>query len=186
VRDFLTDFFLDRTFESLKIPLAIPAVDLNRGCEVIFKSGLVFPAVQATIAVPGLFQPVEYGSQRLVDGGILNNLPIDLLRDLGADVTVAINVQFDPLEPESWTGSGKPQFPMPVPEFFNNLYSAGLIMIARLSQAHLEQCPPDILLFPPIPSGITMFLGFQRASEVIAAGERCAREALPEIEKRLA
>lgn len=186
VRDFLTEFFLDRSFESCRIPLAIPAVDLNQGREVVFTSGLVFPAVQATIAVPGLFQPVEYGPHRLVDGGILNNLPVNLLRDLGADVTVAVNAQFDPLEPQTWTGTGRPQFPIPLPEFFSNLYAAGLIMISRLSQIHMEQCPPDLMVYPPIPAGVTMFLGFQRAAEVIAAGESCARSALPEIQNLLA
>ena len=186
VRDYLAEFFLDRTFEGLPIPLAIPAVDLNDGSEVVFDSGLVFPAVLATIAVPGLFQPVELNQRRLVDGGVLNNLPVDLLRGLGAEVTLAVNAQFDPHQPDTWTGSGKPQFPVPVPELFGNLYAAGLIMIARLSQAHLDLCPPDVLMFPPIPAGITMFVGFHRAAEVIAAGEQCAREALPRIERLLA
>ncbi len=186
IRDFLTDFFLDRTFETLKMPLAIPAVDLNQGREVVFTEGLLFPVVMATMAVPGLFPPVKIGPYRLVDGGVLNNLPIDLVQGLGADVTVAVNAQFDPIEPVTWTGSGGPHFPIPVPEFFQDLYQAELIMISKLTQTHLAKNPPDLLLHPPIPSGISMFLGFTRAAEVIAAGERCAEQALPMIEELLA
>lgn len=185
VRDFLSDFFLDRNIENLPVPLAIPAVDLIQGREVVFTSGLLLPVVMATMAIPGLFPAVEIGPYHLVDGGVLNNLPNDLLHRLGATVSIAVNAQFDPHDPETWTGAGRPHFPIRVPNFFRDLYQSELIMISRITQAHLSQFPPDLVLHPAIPSGITMLVGFHRAAEVIAAGEQCAREALPQIEKLL-
>ena len=182
VRDFLVELFIDRHFENLRIPLALPAVDLVTSREVVFTSGLVLPAVLATIAFPALFRPVEIGSYRLVDGGVLNNLPVDRVRELGAEYVIAVDAQFDPYTVKPWQDlPGPMRFPLPVPDFFLDFYRAELIMVAELTQAHLKAHPPELLLRPPIPPDVTMFLGFPRGGEIIQAGEYCARLALPEI-----
>jgi NTE family protein len=187
VRDLLAALFLERSFDRLSIPLAIPAVDLVTAQEVCFTSGLLLPAVMATIAVPGIFDPVAVGPYRLVDGGILNNLPVDRVRALGADVVIAVDAQVDPYTEKPWEDGGLvPRLLAPLPAFFLDFYRAELIMIARLTAFHLQDCPPDLLLHPPIPLDITMFLGFPRIPEIIAAGEAAARAALPEIERLLA
>ncbi len=186
IRDFLSDFFLDRCFENLPVRLALPAVDLLQAREIVFTSGLVFPAVLATMAVPGLFQPVQIGPYRLVDGGILNNLPVDRVRELGAKFVIGIDVQFDPYIEKPWQDlEGPTRFPVPVPDFFLDFYRAELIMVAALTKTHLQVSPPDLLLRPDIPMDITMFLGFPRVRELIAAGEACAHEALPQILRTL-
>jgi NTE family protein len=182
IRDFMAELFIDRTFDSLRIPLAIPAVDLIQAREVVFTSGLVMPAVMATIAVPGLFKPVEIGEYRLVDGGILNNLPVDRTRQLGADIVIAVNAQFDPFTQKPWQDlPERPNFPIPLPDPFLDFYRAELIMIAALTEVRLKTACPEILLHPPIPLDITMFMGFTRIPEIIAAGAVSAKEALPAI-----
>jgi NTE family protein len=182
VRDFLAGLFIDLNIENLPIRLALPAVDLIQSREIVFTSGLVLPAVLATMAVPGLFQPVEIGPYRLVDGGVLNNLPVDRVRELGADIVIAIDVQFNPYTEKPWQDMPeRPHFPMPLPDFFLDFYRAELIMVAEITQAHLKLSPPDLLLYPPIPPDIDIFLGFPRIPEAIAAGEACARQAIPEI-----
>jgi NTE family protein len=182
VRDFLAGLFIDLNIENLPIRLALPAVDLIQSREIVFTSGLVLPAVLATMAVPGLFQPVEIGPYRLVDGGVLNNLPVDRVRELGADIVIAIDVQFNPYTEKPWQDMPeRPHFPMPLPDFFLDFYRAELIMVAEITQAHLKLSPPDLLLHPPIPPDIDIFLGFPRIPEAIAAGEACARQAIPEI-----
>lgn len=184
IRDFLTDLFLDRTFESLDIPLAIPAVDLVKAKEVVFTSGLVFPAVLATTAVPALFHPYEMDEKRLVDGGVLNNLPVDLVRDLGAERIIAVDVHFNPAVDKPWQDQpASDRFPLPAPDFFLDFYRAELIMISEITRERMKACPPDLLLRPAIPSSITMFIGFNRIPEIIAAGEQCALSAMPEIER---
>lgn len=182
VRDFLVDLFLDRTFETTKIPLSIPAVDLITAREVVFRSGLLLPAILATTAVPALFQPYEWGDCRLVDGGVLNNLPVDLVLNLGADQIIAVDVQFDPSSEKPWQDQqAGERFPLPAPGFFLDFYRAELIMIAEITRTRLLRFPPNLLLRPDIPASITMFLGFTRIPEIIAAGEQCVMQSLPEI-----
>lgn len=184
VRDYLTDLFLDRTFESLTIPLAIPAVDINQSREVVFTQGLVLPAILATIAVPGLFAPIEIREHRLVDGGILNNLPVNLARQMGAEIVIAVDALLNPFHEGAWHNSAQPlHFRFPIPDFFLDFYRAELIMIAKLTEERLRCCPADILLRPAIPPDVTLFTGFDRVQEVISIGETCARENLPEIQK---
>lgn len=187
VRDLLASMFIERSFDRLCIPLTLPAVDLLSAREVVFTSGMVLPAVMATIAVPGLFQPVEIGPYRLVDGGVLNNLPLDRVHELGADVVIAVNAQFDPYIDKSWQDADQPpRLLAPLPDFFLDFYRAELIMVPHLTEAHLRVCPPDLLLRPPIPPDIDMFLGFPRIPEIIAAGEAATRAALPKIRRLLA
>ena len=65
------------------------AVDLNSGREIHIREGLVADALRATVSVPGLLPPVERDGQRLVDGGLLNNLPVDVVREMGADAATS-------------------------------------------------------------------------------------------------
>ncbi len=83
---------LETKFSDLRRPLSMVAVDLNTGREVVLHSGRVADAVRATISVPGVFRPVEIGRLRLVDGGMLNNVPVDVVRKMGADVVIAVDV----------------------------------------------------------------------------------------------
>jgi NTE family protein len=73
-----------RTFSDLRLPLALVAVDLNSHQEIILRDGPVALALRATTAVPGALMPVEMNGWRLVDGGVLNNLPVDVARSMGA------------------------------------------------------------------------------------------------------
>ena len=184
LRDFLADMFLERRFDATRIPLAISCVDLIEAREVVFTDGLVFPVVMATITVPGLFQPVEIGPYRLVDGGVLNNLPVNRARELGADIVIGVDVQFNPYREKPWQDMPeKPRFPLPLPDFFLDFYRSELILIAELTKINLEKYPPDLVLRPNIPPDIDMFLGFPRIPEAIAVGEECARQALPQIQQ---
>ncbi|MEA3374699.1 MAG: patatin-like phospholipase family protein, partial [Chloroflexota bacterium] len=95
VREYLSDHLGDCTFDQLRLPLTLVSVDLNSGETVYLNQGRVADAVRATIALPGLFTPVERGGQLLVDGGLLNNLPTDVVRRMGADVVIAVDVASD-------------------------------------------------------------------------------------------
>jgi len=91
----------EKSFEDLEIPLTVTAVDLNSNQEIRISDGLVTDALRATISIPGIFVPVEKEDMRLVDGGLLNNLPVDIVRDMGADIILAVDV--------GWSGFGKEQ-----------------------------------------------------------------------------
>ncbi|MGJ5820457.1 patatin-like phospholipase family protein [Paludibaculum fermentans] len=81
-----------KSFDLLPIPFRSVATDLVRGQEVIFSSGSLFDALRATMSIPGVFAPLRLGSQVLVDGGVVNNLPVDVVRGMGADVVIAVGL----------------------------------------------------------------------------------------------
>lgn len=80
------------TFETLKKPLCIVAVDIKSGKEVHLHQGDLVKAIAGSCAVPGVFNPVEFGDMRLVDGLLTNNIPADALRDMGADIIVSLDI----------------------------------------------------------------------------------------------
>ncbi|MBR1925543.1 MAG: patatin-like phospholipase family protein [Clostridia bacterium] len=80
------------SFENLKRPLCVCAVDIKTGKEQHIKSGNLVKAIAGSCAVPGYFEPVDFGEMRLVDGGLLNNIPADALREMGADIVVSLDI----------------------------------------------------------------------------------------------
>lgn len=85
-------FEKDIMFSELETPLSIVAVNIKEGEEVRITSGSVAKASSGSCAVPGIFSPVVYNDMHLVDGGLMNNVPADVARDMGADVVIAIDV----------------------------------------------------------------------------------------------
>ena len=82
----------DKTFKDLSIPFAAVAVDISDGQEVVLNKGSVAKAVSASCAVPALFKPVEIDDMVLVDGGLLNNMPADVCREMGAEIVIAVDL----------------------------------------------------------------------------------------------
>ena len=78
----------------MDIPLAVTAVDLITNKRVIIKEGKVYKGVRASISIPGVFQPVYEGDQVLVDGGILERVPVNVVREMGADIVIGVDVAF--------------------------------------------------------------------------------------------
>ena len=79
--------------ENLKIPFRCVAADFRSATEVIIKNGPLSKAVRASISIPGVFKPVNRDGKKLVDGGMLNNLPVDVVKDMGADIIIAVDLQ---------------------------------------------------------------------------------------------
>ena len=82
----------DIDFNDLPIPYACVATDLVSGQEVVFRKGNLPLAIRSSMSIPGLFAPVWWGDMVLVDGGILNNIPIDVCREMGADIVISVMV----------------------------------------------------------------------------------------------
>lgn len=138
------------------------------------------------MSVPGLFKPMEYQNRRLIDGGVINNLPVDLVKAMGADIVIAVDALSNLSLEENHTAVPSDQhFRVPLPNFLMDFYRAELIMIAEITQARLQKCRPDILLCPPLPGDVSMFLGFRRAKEIIDIGEACAYDMIPTIRQQI-
>lgn len=96
ITELLHLFLQDITFAELQTPLAVVATDLQYGTEVILQSGPVVEAVRASISIPGIFTPVIRGEQVLVDGCLVNRVPIETVRKMGAEKVIAVNILLPP------------------------------------------------------------------------------------------
>lgn len=92
VMDLAGEVMTIRNFKDLKIPLRVVAADLKTGEEIIFSEGSVKDAVRASISIPGIFRPVEINKRVCVDGGLLNPVPVDIVKEMGADVVIAVDL----------------------------------------------------------------------------------------------
>lgn len=88
------------SFDQLPIPFRCVATDLVSGKEVVFSNGSLARAMRASMSIPGLFSPVRDGDKVYVDGGLLGNLPTDVVRKMGADVVIAVHLETVPAKPE--------------------------------------------------------------------------------------
>ena len=186
VQEYLTTHLGDKTFEEMKIPLSLVAVDLISGQEVVLNSGSVVDAVRATVSLPGVFAPFRLGDYLLMDGGVLNNLPADVVRHTGADVVIAVDVSTGVnglsrlLEVEQ---QGLPLTQLPL--IIETLRRTVGIMEGQIMAYKLQEANPEILIHPALDDSITLLNGFPRAAEIIALGEEAAREAVPRIRQAL-
>ncbi len=88
------------SFDQLPIPFRCVATDLVSGNEVVFQDGSLAKAMRATMSIPGLFSPVRDGEKVYVDGGLIKNLPTDVVRRMGADIVIAVHLETVPAKPE--------------------------------------------------------------------------------------
>ena len=170
------------TFAELKIPLALMAVDILTGREVVLRDGIVVDAIRATMSVPGVFEPVPRGDMLLVDGGILNNVPVDVVSQAGMQRIIAVDVMPD--FPRNRPGQA-PVVLAPktayLPPAMQEVMNTFLIMISEMTEYRLRNSPPDLVIRPEISTQVSLLTGFELALEVIDAGQAAAEAALPEI-----
>ncbi len=175
----------EATFDELRIPLALVAVDLYRGQEVVLRQGQVADAVRATISIPGVFSPVPLDGCLLVDGGVLNNLPVDVVREMGAEIVIAVDVSAGAELPPYAPFEGNGRFPLAqIPQIIETLKRTVNIMENRLTGYKLAEAQPEVVIRPAL-GGITVLGSFGRATEVIAVGEEAAVAALPQLREAL-
>jgi NTE family protein len=160
--DFLGEAMAEAAdFEALKIPLSVVASSLWTGEQVVMDSGDLLKALKASIAVPGLFAPVPYEGRHLIDGGVANPVPYDLLLS-DCDLVLAVDVLGQPLQDE-----------VDSPSLLATVFASFTNMQRSILNAKLERQPPHILVRPDLV-GIRV-LEFHRAEEIY-------RQAGPSIE----
>lgn len=187
VRDLFRHLFReDPLIESLSIPIAINAVDLVSGNEIVFREGSLLQAIFASSAVPGIFSPIASDNRLLIDGGVLNNLPVDHAWSMGSDIVIGVDVEQDPFGESSWPNHDSHKHTrLQTPAFLKYFYRAQMIMIRQMTNEKVKKSAPTILLKPEISTNITMITGFTRAREIIQSGERSGEDSLPLIKKAI-
>jgi NTE family protein len=169
LEDFLRRFTTARFFEEMKIPLTIVAVDILAGESVHFTKGEIVPALRASCAYPGLFLPVEYQGQMLVDGFLTETVPAPAVREMGAEVV--ISVYLEPGLPNS-----KPRNTIEViSRSFN-------IIQARATQTWRRES--DVLIEPDVSN--VLWDEFVKTPQMIDAGHAATEAAMPRIKALLA
>jgi NTE family protein len=96
LQNYVNRLVKNRPIESMKLPLGIVATDLKTGERILFRRGNTGQAVRASSSVPGVFQPVAIGGHDYVDGGLVEPVPVDAAREMGADFVIAVNISADP------------------------------------------------------------------------------------------
>lgn len=164
---FLSDHIQCNTFGQLNIPLRVVAADYSDGFEVVLNSGDLLSAVRASMAIPGVFTPVSRDGRLLIDGGVVNPLPYDLLQN-ECDLVVAVDV-----------GGSRQENKMRRPSFFDTVMGGFEIMEASMIRYRLNANPPDIYLRPDIRN--IGLLEFYKADEIFEQ----ARPITEELRRRL-
>lgn len=154
----------DARIEDAKIPLAIVATNIDTGEEVIFREGSVARAVMASACLPGLYVPVEIKGKKMVDGGLVENLPISPLRKMGADVKIGVNL-------ERWRKYKKTKNVVDVfRNAFRTLIQPQIIMVPDESEVLIE---PHLEKFTSSDFG--------KIEELVEKGYEAAMQKIPEI-----
>jgi len=194
--------FVECQFSELPLPFAAVATDLATGNELWLREGKVSDAVRASCTVPGLFRPVLREGRYVVDGSVVNPIPVSLCRAMGAEVVIAVDLGshmvrrfplgaqdtprttrerrrlFNILSPSPGGDS------LPAPSIVDTLLGAIDIMQERIAQARLLREPPDVLLTPRL--GQVGPFEYHRAALSITEGRDAVAQMLPVIQRTLA
>jgi NTE family protein len=209
---FFRSHFVDRDIRELARPFGAVATDLQRGREVWLREGGVSDAVRASIALPGLFTPAQRDGRWLVDGGLVNPVPVSLCRAMGADLVIAVDLNADllgrhlkpkparaPRQPDadetladsvmariqngmSQLGINHDDGPRP-PAMLEVLASSINIMQVLITRSRLAGEPADVMVTPRLAD--LGLMEFHRADVAIEAGRRAVAEVMPQLRMRL-
>lgn len=157
------------SFDKLPVPFRAIAADLQTGQMIVLDHGSLPQAIRASMALPGLFSPVDVGGRTLVDGGIVSNLPVETARSMGAGIVIAVDIG-SPLRPLDALSSPADVFQQMV----------GILIRQNVARQRDQLRASDVLIQPDL--GRLTFTDFENASQAIAAGEAAALAALPKLE----
>ena len=195
--------FQDREISDLRIPYGAVATELHSGRELWLRHGNVLDAARASCAMPGLFTPVMRDGTVLVDGGLVNPVPVSMCRALGADLVVAVDLSWGKLGPYRQSRDGEAaaraapswldrlrkkkaaaaEEAEPIPSIFDVFMTSLDIVEMRVARSRLAGEPADVLITPILPDFATM--DFHRGNEAIAEGRAAVERMGPLLQQVL-
>jgi NTE family protein len=203
--DFFRSQFQDAGIERLGRKFGCVATELTTGREVWLREGPVIDAVRASIALPGLLTPVARDGRLLVDGGLVNPVPVSLCRALGAEIVIAVDLNWDLIGRRAKADEIAAQASdsarnrlvealfgrfrqrsldaAEMPSLVDVLLTSLNIMQVRITQSRLAGEPADVLVRPRLSGLVAM--DFHRAPSAIAEGERAAGHAVAQLRELL-
>jgi NTE family protein len=210
IENFLDSLGIAGAIETQGLRYAAVATDLASGREIWLQHGPITRAVRASIGMPGIFSPTRHEDRWLIDGGLVNPVPVSLARALGADIVIAVDLnselvgrRFGGSDVVVTSSTREPAVTAQVPKwlmdaagpilqhvfqagpsypsYFEVLANSLNIMQDRITRTRLAGDPPDVLLCPRL--GEFSWLAFHRANEAIAEGLACVQAAEPAIRR---
>ena len=185
IKELLRSIIGDIEFKDLKIPFRVIATDATTGEEIVIDGGSVAEAVRASISIPVLFTPVKFGNKFLIDGGMVNPVPVDTAKNMGAEFIIACNVIPEPQKRKrnymknksmaKLTKKIDPNTPNIIDVLINSFY----IMEHRIAVLNLKKA--DIIINPEVNDIST--LEFYKGAEAISEGYKSVLSVLPKIKK---
>lgn len=188
------DTFKDADIAELQMPFGAVATELASGRELWLRRGKVLDAVRASCAMPGLFTPVIRSGVVVVDGGLVNPVPVSMCRAMGADLVVAVDLSWGKLGPyrdrarrtlqarDLPAGPDEAKVADPrIPSIFEVFTTSLDIVEQRVARSRLAGDPADVLITPLLPDFATM--DYHRAKEAIAEGRTAVERMAPLIEQ---
>jgi len=188
----------DKTFKDLEIPFAAVATDIESGAEVILTQGKVIDAVRASISIPGIFTPLKYQDYYLVDGGVVDPVPVDVTQKMGADIILAVSLAtLNPRSPvlitnqetgnleeveKNSTFKPKAKSTGEGPNIFDLISQTLDIMEAKITVESLEGA--DVVIVPLGIKGIGLS-DFDQAESLIKGGIMATLIKMPEIKEAI-
>ncbi len=169
LQDFVNQQLQRRPLEKLNKPFATVATDLNSGERVVFRSGDSGMAVRASAAVPGVFQPAQFGGRSYVDGGLTSPVPVQAAREMGADLVIAVDI------------SSRPEG-QPVDSISAILWQTTSIMGGIIARNEMRDA--DIVIRPRLP--YVKSWDFTARHDAMLEGERAALAAIPALRQKMA
>ena len=162
VEELLAELVDAKAFDELSTQYAAVATDLNTGERVVMRDGDLLSAVRASMSIPGVFRPVERNGRILIDGQLVDPIPIAACRAMGADKVIAVDIN-----PPDAVWSGKPFSKMNV---FDILVGTIAIFNREITRRELAEHKPDLLIRPEV--GNVLALDFRNASRLVEIGRQ--------------
>jgi NTE family protein len=168
VKELIRVFTKGKNIEELTIPVAVVATDLMTGEKVIFNKGPIADAVRASISIPGIFVPEKLNERILIDGGVIDRIPVSVVQDMGADYIIAVDVSRVKKNAE-----------------INSIYDVIMqsLDIMQMELVNYREDASDVMIRPHVENYSAK--AFTNIDEIIAIGEEEARKHIKEIKEYL-
>lgn len=169
INSFICLLTKNKTFHDLQPPVMVVATDLISGQRIVFDEGPVAEAVRASISIPGVFTPVRKDDMVLVDGAVIDRLPVEVAKDRGADIVIAVDVTFGPDKKVT----------------INNTMDVFMTALDIMQKHHFDTIGPqaDILIQPAV--GHIASRDFERSREIVDIGRAATLEKVAEIKNKI-
>lgn len=200
----MKEFISDQDIENFDIPYAALAADIINKKEVVFTEGNVFNAIRASVAIPTVLTPVKTEHGLLVDGGVINNIPIEYVKRTPGDILIAVNVNADipyvkPVAPKAEIVVEQSVYQRRLKDFYSHLQKLNplsneekigyfnlinktiSLMMFHIAKVSIQQHPPDILI--EVSADCCGAFDFYRAEEMVETGRAAAIESLEKYQE---